>query len=350
MKIKTKLWIMSAVCIAGAIFMGVESTVTTREINQISTDISYHWVPLVLSVEELNTMTSDFRVLQYDHIVALQKDDMGTLEEEMEALGKKIDAGFDEYETYVTESRVREMMEEARENWLSYLQLNQEMLSISHEGKIQEAQQKLEESRKYFVRFSELFLDVAEFHKIASQEASDRGDAIYMKMTQIKMMIILSMLTASILMVHVIVKSINRAVQEVSEGVWRFANGDLNVKLVDHSQDEIGVLTRSVNVLIDRVRHVVQDEKHMLQEIGRGHFEAESTCPLSYQGDFAPVLYIFDGLKTRLKETEELKKEVKALKKRLAELGQDNPEHSPQEKQEIKKPKRIEVKQLHGKK
>ena len=101
-------------------------------------------------------------------------------------------------------------------------------------------------------------------------------------------------------MVIYIITAIDKPVKALVEGTRRVANGDLEVYLPYRSEDEIGILTHSVNQLIKRLKYIIDDEKYLLREIGSGNFEVKSTCEHAYRGDFAPILYSITSLMSRL--------------------------------------------------
>lgn len=323
MKIKTKLLIMSAVCILGAVFMGVESVATANEINRISSGISNRWVPAVMAAEKLNRLTSDYRILEYDHIMAESDEEMVRVEQGFHDIREQVEQGFEEYEAYVIDGQDRALMEEAQEGWQAYLETSDQVLALSRFHHKDDAMRLLHSARVAYHSFSSLILEATEMARDATQIANEKGQMFYQSMNKAKIVIILAMLLVTCLCVYYIVKSIDKPVLEVSEGAWRVANGDLDVHLANQSGDEIGHLTRSVNELIRRVRSIVEDEKYILREIGVGNYDVASSCPKAYQGDFAPILYIFEGMKTRLKEAEDQKQELALLKRQLDDLRKD---------------------------
>ena len=68
----------------------------------------------------------------------------------------------------------------------------------------------------------------------------------------------------------------------------------------------------------------------MFCEIGSSNLDAMSACEQAYRGDFAPLLYAFTSLQSRLKETKRqheeevgnLKAQVAMLEKRISEYEQ----------------------------
>lgn len=66
--IKSKLISLISMLITSLIFVGVFSIVILHKVNMKSTIISDSWILGTIFSEELNTMTSDFRILEYEHI------------------------------------------------------------------------------------------------------------------------------------------------------------------------------------------------------------------------------------------------------------------------------------------
>ena len=117
----------------------------------------------------------------------------------------------------------------------------------------------------------------------------------------------------TMLVIYIII-AIDKPVKAIVEGTRRVSNGDLDVYLPYDSEDEIGILTDSVNQLIERLKNIIDDEKYLFREIGSENFEVKSTCEQAYRGDFAPILYSIASLISRLDIAKQKKEE---LKKRL---------------------------------
>lgn len=82
--IKSKLIFIVAVLVGAILFMGVYSIKSLGNVNDKSTEISKQWVPAIIYSEELNTMISDFRVLENDHIISTNVDMMREKERKIE--------------------------------------------------------------------------------------------------------------------------------------------------------------------------------------------------------------------------------------------------------------------------
>lgn len=300
-KIKTKLLLLGAISILGLLFVGTESIITASKINEASTVISQSWVPAIIIAEELNTKTSDYRLKEYNHVVTTSGADKSQLEREMDAIRTEIARSFSQYELYITDESDRQLMNEAKDNWRKYLECSDRLLTISSQNNSSEAFDIIMgESRQLFDNASNGFLKVVDYNRKGSEAASIEGDHLYMRLARIKVISVgVVGFLISLLVIYIII-AIDKPVKDLVEGTRKVANGDLGVYLTYRSRDEIGILTNSVNELIDRLKHIIDDEEYLFREIGSENFEVKSTCEKAYRGDFAPILYSITSLMNRL--------------------------------------------------
>lgn len=299
--IKTKLLLLGGISIMGLIFMGTESVITARQINEASTEISQYWVPAIIIAEELNTRTSDYRIKEYNHVITTDNKDMDRLEEDMARIREDIARGFKDYEFYISSESDRKLMEEAEGEWNKYLEYSGRLLVISRQNHTQEAfDMIIGDSRQLFDDASSGLLKVADFNRKGSEAASIHGDNLYERLAKEKIITICLISGIISLLVIYIIMAIDKPVKALVEGTRKVANGDLEVHLPYRSEDEIGILTNSVNQLIERLKHIIDDEKYLFREIGSENFEVKSTCEHAYRGDFAPILYSITSLMSRL--------------------------------------------------
>ena len=110
-------------------------------------------------------------------------------------------------------------------------------------------------------------------------------DRLYVRLARVKIVsICLIALVITLLVIYIII-AIDKPVKAIVEGTRRVSNGDLDVYLPYDSEDEIGILTDSVNQLIERLKNIIDDEKYLFREIGSENFEVKSTCEQAYRGD-----------------------------------------------------------------
>lgn len=293
----------------GLVFMGTESVITARQINEASTEITQSWVPSIIIAEELNTRTSDYRIKEYSYVITAPNKSTDRLGREMTQLRKDIAQGFKDYELYITNESDRKLMKEAQGEWNRYLECSDRLLTVSRERHTQESfDMILGESGKLFDNASNGLLEVVDFNRRGSEAASIHGDMLYKRLAKIKIVTICLISGIISLLVLYLITAIDKPVKALVEGTRKVANGDLEVHLPYRSEDEIGILTDSVNQLIRRLKSIIDDEKYLFQEIGSGNFKVKSACEQAYRGDFAPILYSITSLMSRLDSVKKRKK------------------------------------------
>ena len=103
--IKSKLIFLVSVLLAVVLFMGVYSLLILKAVNNKSTIMAQEDIPGIIYSEELNTMTSDFRLLEYEHIISDNISEMDAKEKALEEKNKEIKNYFDNYKKTITTSR-----------------------------------------------------------------------------------------------------------------------------------------------------------------------------------------------------------------------------------------------------
>lgn len=102
--IKGKLIFLISVLLIAIAYVGACSLLSLQGSNNQTKLLSDRIIPRVIYSEELNTMVSDFRILEYEHIIAQDNDTMSKKENDMEAKNKEIENTLDKYkQTIYTE-------------------------------------------------------------------------------------------------------------------------------------------------------------------------------------------------------------------------------------------------------
>ena len=85
MNVSSKLGLGFGILIILVVLLGIISMQKMSNINDQSTIITENWMPSIKVVEELNTGTSDFRIAQYDRILAQTPEGIQKAEKDMES-------------------------------------------------------------------------------------------------------------------------------------------------------------------------------------------------------------------------------------------------------------------------
>ncbi|ENK0839882.1 methyl-accepting chemotaxis protein [Clostridium botulinum] len=268
--IKGKLIFLVGILVCAILFIGGYSIKNLYDVNKMSTEISKYWVPSIIYSEELNTMTSDFRILEYDHIISTNAEMMNEKEKEMEEKNKEIEKYLALYKKGVNSKEDEELFNTVEKEWNEYLQSNKKVIALSRQLKTEEAMRIMRgESKKSFDNASSSLLKLAQFNKNKTEKSSLEGDKQFDTAMKINLtlMILLSAIGAAlgIFIINGIRKSLNVLKEELDELSER--GGDLTQEIKVNSKDEINDLAKSLNKFIQNIKDIIKTVNESVDNI-----------------------------------------------------------------------------------
>lgn len=304
MKIGKKLWILVAillVCITG---VSALSIFFMSYINQASTIISQNWLPSVIIVEELNTSTSDYRILELNHINAATAAEKTQYEDKMQSRQQEIEAAFSAYEPLVINDTDRSLMADAKQKWADYLSINQQVLQLSNQNQIQAsfALANGEELSK-FQEASDLFLQIVNFNKEGADAASARGDDLYLLSIIIFSIIYVAAVIIAIILSLYIIRLIVKPLAQINQAANKIAKGDLNIELNYTSNDELGHLVNAFHEMQSVLLAIIPDIGNILGAMADGNFDTNTCCEEQYVGEYQKIILSIRRLNRTLNNT-----------------------------------------------
>ncbi|MBC6678301.1 methyl-accepting chemotaxis protein [Zhenpiania hominis] len=83
----------------------------------------------------------------------------------------------------------------------------------------------------------------------------------------------------------------------------KLSQGDLRTPVPEYdSQNEIGEIVRSTQIIVDALQKIINDEIQLLSQMSEGDFTVKSTCKELYIADFAPLLDAIRAICYRLND------------------------------------------------
>ncbi|WP_252224560.1 methyl-accepting chemotaxis protein [Clostridium sp. ZBS2] len=259
--IKNKLIFLVAIFVITIIFMGIYSIKTLNNVNKQSTIIAQDFIPAMICSEELNTMTSDFRLLEYSHIVATIPEIMEEKEKAMEEKEKEIQKKLDIYSKTIYGEEDKELFNIVKEEWNKYLGLHNQVIALSKELKTQEAMNIMNQDlREAFNKASSSLIKLADLNKKMTENASLKGDKEYNESIKINIIIIAVLSVLSIIFGTIIINAIRKPLNVLKSELDSLAErgGDLTQEIEINSEDEIKDLSISLNKFIQNLRAIIR--------------------------------------------------------------------------------------------
>lgn len=259
--IKGKLILLTFTLIVSMVLLGLYFINNLNVVNKISTDMSVELIPSIIQSESINTMTSDYRILEYEHIISTDPNEMAQKEKEMEAKNKEIQDIINLYEKTFFDDKDKKLFENAKINWNEYLKIHEKVITLSRELKTDEAMKIMnEESKKYFDKVSESLVNLAEYDKQIADNFSKQGDYTYKEVKNTSAIIILVLTIISIILSIIIIRGVVTSLNNIKRELDALAErgGDLTKEVKVKSKDEIAALANSLNNFLSNLRQIIK--------------------------------------------------------------------------------------------
>lgn len=305
MKIRAKILLIVVTSVLSLVIIGLLLLVFMGSINEGSTNISKNWMPSVIVAEEINTLTSDYRILEYNHVIAQNMEQMKSYEEALELKQQEISKMFESYVPLVSTETDEALIVDAKEKWENYLKCSQEMIQKSRENLTDEAMEILNgESQNLFNEVSNTCLKLVDFNKTGGDEASLEGDEIFKVAIIVCVLAIVLIIAVVIFFGIAVLLSITKPVKEIDEVARLIADDKLDNEITYQSRDELGSLAANFNLTVDKLKNYVDyiDEiTKVLGEIAGGHLDF--TLTYEYSGEFAKIKNALETISDSLNDT-----------------------------------------------
>ncbi|MBD5146699.1 MAG: HAMP domain-containing protein [Ruminococcus sp.] len=99
-----------------------------------------------------------------------------------------------------------------------------------------------------------------------------------------------------------VTKMIGGGVAQAEEAAEKMTTGDFNITVTYESEDEIGVLCRSIRSFANEMNNIIDDIDNMTGELADCNLTVQSRCPTSYVGSFSSILTSLNSLTEKLNE------------------------------------------------
>jgi methyl-accepting chemotaxis protein len=250
--------------------VSVFSNHSLKIINNQSTIIAENWIPSVDVAHTINTMTSDYRILEYNHVVSTTEAEMEQLEVEMEAKKSEIADMVARYNELETNEEDAAIIAEFVEQWNMYLQVHEEFITLSRELQTEKAMiMMLGKGKTAFDIASAECLKLVDFNAIGANTASLEGDVLYQRSVNILILIVIVAIIIAIIGVVITVLTIIKPLNTLNRKLKGLAEqgGDLTQKINIKSHDEIGELALSVNTFIENLWIIMKEVNNCSIEV-----------------------------------------------------------------------------------
>ena len=321
LKVAGKLKLYRITVLVMTLFLMLVALTSTLVIRSNIEKITEVWFPSLEYLQDLETMTAQYRIKQYQHLVESDTAIMNSCEAEIQKLESQIqDTGANLDAIIAADSDAQKGQadyEAASKGWEKYKAASDEILQLSREGKQQEAAKlmigEVYEEYKAFTEKLTILRD--EF-----QVELDRAKTVANVCTVIIFIVIvaagLAIAVVTTLIGGIITNSITEPVEQIDAAVASLRKGELsNVEMLTYeSEDEFGDTIRNLKEAMGILADYVSEISVEVKAIAQGDLTRNGDDITDFLGDFSELktslLYILKRFNSTLTEIRNLAEQV----------------------------------------
>ena len=321
LKVAGKLKVYRMTVLVMTLFLVLVALISTLVIRSNIEKITEVWSPSLEYLQDLETMTAQYRIKQYQHLVESDTAIMNSCEAEIQKLESQIqDTGANLDAIIAADSDAQKGQadyEAASKGWEKYKAASDEILQLSREGKQQEAAKlmigEVYEEYKAFTEKLTILRD--EF-----QVELDRAKTVANVCTVIIFIVIvaagLAIAVVTTLIGGIITNSITEPVEQIDAAVASLRKGELsNVEMLTYeSEDEFGDTIRNLKEAMGILADYVSEISVEVKAIAQGDLTRNGDDITDFLGDFSELkeslLYILKRFNSTLTEISNLAEQV----------------------------------------
>ena len=332
LKVAGKLKAYRVTVLTMTVFLVAVALISTLVIRSNVKNITAVWSPAIGYIQELETLTTEYRVKQYQHLVESDAAVMATCEKEIESIAGQITENCKALSEIINADadarKGQADYDKAIAAWEDYKSFSEEIIRLSTAGKQAEASDIMTGSA--YEKYTS-FRNVLSTLRDEFQVELDSSKLAANVCTVIIFIVIsaagIAIAAATTFIGKVITDSIIEPVAQIDTAVASLRKGELsNVDMLTYeSEDEFGDTVRNLkeamNILSDYVREISEEVKYIAQ----GDLTRNGDDITDFLGDFSELkhslLFILKRFNSTLSEITNIAEKVSSNAKDVEEAS-----------------------------
>lgn len=220
-KVKNKIILSIVLSFVMFLAMGLTAIFSTGKVYTNADYIVKNSVNSIDVAHSINTLTSDYEILQYKHIISTDKNEMETLAKTMNDKNNEIQQLIQKYnKDLITNDQDRTLINTAKTRWNNYMNLSSKVIVLSRDLKINDAMKLMsDEGNTEFNAAATSLKDLVSFNqKIASSNGKELTSTYDVTKTAVIIFLCIG-ITALLVVNIVILLSITKPLTSNSESL-----------------------------------------------------------------------------------------------------------------------------------
>ena len=321
LKVAGKLKVYRLTVLVMTAFLVLVALISTLVIRSNINKITEVWSPAMEYLQDLETMTAQYRIKQYQHLVESDKAVMNSCEEKIQKLESQIKDTSAKLDAIISADsdaqKGQKDYEVASAAWEEYRSASDEILQLSREGKQQEAAKlMIGEAYKEYTSFTEKLTSLRNEFQVELDWAKTMANVCTIIIFVVIVAAGLAIAVVTTLIGKIITNSITEPVEQIDAAVASLRKGELsNVEMLTYeSEDELGDTIRNLKEAMGILADYVSEISVEVKAIAQGDLTRNGDDITDFLGDFSELkvslLYILKRFNSTLTEISNLAEQV----------------------------------------
>ena len=292
MSIKNKLGYLTKAYTIGLVIAGIAAIIGAFLLNSQASNLGNNWMNAVELAEEMNYLTSDYRMRQFGHIVAETEDLFVEYEKLLSQIDARIKEVEEEYAATVSNGEDKKLYDEAIALWKEYVEETKEVPQLSRSGNTEAANAlMLGEAKKSFEEFQVVYDQLVKYNQEGSEQAVIQSNIIFLIVLILVVVVIVISILIGFRISGIVTGNIVEPTMQLVEAAAGLRRGDLKAAsvLTYEAEDEIADLVKNTRESMEVIGGYIDEISAILVEIAKGDLTKNRNEITDFLGDFASV-------------------------------------------------------------
>lgn len=312
LKVKDKLNVYRTLVIVITLVMGIVAGGLSIMMNVQVRKITANWSPALAMVMETDTLTSDYRMKQYGHLVSLTGTDKSAFEEELNEIEMSIESVCAEFETLLSTDKERELYAVILEKWKQYREESAEVLRLSRQNKQEEGNKLIVgELLTIYNEFQDSFAELKAYEENQLAAATGNVRVMFCVMMGAIAVIVIGAVFLVRRFGKILIVMITKPLEQITEAAGRMHEGDMSAgSLITYeSEDEFGIVADALRGAMQILSGYIEEISATLREMAKGDLTKNGDEITDFLGDFESIkesfVYILKRFNVTLTEIQD---------------------------------------------
>ena len=293
LKIKEKLAYLTKAYTIGLVVSAVIAIVGAFVLNLQTNTIAHELVPAMELAEEMNYLTSEYRMKQFGHVISSTEEQFSSYEKDLEEIDARVSEIVKEYADTITSDEDRKLYNESIQLWEEYKEATgDEFYRLSRAMQLDGANAiLLGKARTAFEEFQVIYDQLVQFNVEAIESNATMAQLVFV-------VVLISVVATAVFCVligfgisKVVTNNIVDPTMQLVEAAAGLRCGDLKAAsvLTYEADDEIADLVKNTRESMEVIDGYIEEISDVLTEMAHGDLTKDGRVITDFLGEFANI-------------------------------------------------------------